>query len=252
MPFDWRAQGGALALPVRLRRPTEQPEQCRSSKGARSGGRAQHALQAGMGLGPFAATAGPARPSFPSGSIARCQIAIMASAVAASVAAARPVVAQRSAGKPRVAAVAGFKAPLAAKKQSFAGKVAQRLSAVQVRRTGGVAGPRACGQPRWGRSRAHRDPQTQCVMSPGRRAPAPAWWPPWPRSRVRWGRDLRLWNRRGTRTAPISRRRAAPRHGPAAAGAGLCGGRALAPALGADAPAPAPASRACSGRPVQG
>ena len=74
----------------------------------------------------------------------------------------------------------------------------------------GCGVPRACGQPRWGRSRGHRDPQTQCAMSLGRRAPAPAWWPPWPRSRVRWGRDLRLWNRRAP-AQPRSRGAGQPR-----------------------------------------
>lgn len=61
----------------------------------------------------------------------------MASAVASSVAAAKPVVAQRRAQAPRVAACAGFRAaPLQKKQASFGAAVAQRVARVQV----GVAG----------------------------------------------------------------------------------------------------------------
>lgn len=62
----------------------------------------------------------------------------MASTIAASsVVAAKPVVAQRSARAPRVAACAGFRAaPLQKKQASFGAAVAQRVASVQVGASG--------------------------------------------------------------------------------------------------------------------
>lgn len=68
----------------------------------------------------------------------------MASTIAASVAQARPAVAQRAASKQRVSACAGFKAaPLAKKAASINAVVADRVAAVKVSRRahGGWVGP---------------------------------------------------------------------------------------------------------------